>query len=227
MSDMFREVDEALSREKAAKFWKSYGPTLIGCAIILVLSTAATTAYRTWDSSRNKEETSKLVFAAEEKDMAAAMEDAAKDTRDGHKAVALLNAAAKHAEKKEFSKAGELYNTVSMDASAPGDLRDLATIFYVRSKLLEEGSAKPDTKALLDQVLPVAKNDKSAFQLQAKLEAALLYGEGLKDYTSALDLLKGFDGDDASGSLQEKATALKQVYTYELAKSSQTSTAKQ
>ncbi len=227
MSDIFREVDEALNREKAAKFWKSYGPTLIGCAIILVLSTAITTAYRTWDSSRNKEETSKLVFAAEEKDMAAAMEDAAKDTRDGHKAVALLNAAAKHAEKKEFSKAAALYNSVFTDNSAPGDLRDLATIFYVRSKLLEEGSAKPDTKALLDQVLPVAKNDKSAFQLQAKLEAALLYGEGLKDYTSALDLLKGFDGDDASGSLQEKATALKQVYTYELAKSSQTSTAKQ
>ena len=33
MSDIFREVDEALSREKAAKFWKIYGPTLIGCAI--------------------------------------------------------------------------------------------------------------------------------------------------------------------------------------------------
>lgn len=226
MSDMFREVDEALSREKAAKFWKSYGPTLIGCAIILVLSTAATTAYRTWDSSRNKEETSKLVFAAEEKDMATAMEQAATDTRDGHKAVALLNAAAKHAEKKEFAKAAELYNTVSADGAAPDDLRDLSSIFYVRSKLLEEGEAKLDYQALLDRLLPIAKNDKSAFHLQAKLEAALLYGETLKDYTSALDLLKGFDGDDATGSLQEKATALKQVYTYELAKSSQTSTQK-
>ncbi len=226
MSDIFREVDEALSREKAAKFWKIYGPTLIGCAIVLVLSTAITTAYRTWDSSRDEEETSKLVFAAEEKDMAAAMEEAAKDTRDGHKAVALLNAAAKHAEKKEFAKAAELYNSVSTDTSAPGDLRDLSSIFYVRSKLLEDG-AKADNKELLDRLTPIAKNDKSAFHLQAKLEAALLYGEGLKDYTSALDLLKGFDGDEVTGSLQEKATALKQVYTYELAKSSQTSTAKQ
>lgn len=227
MSDMFREVDEALSREKAAKFWKSYGPTLIGCAVILVLSTAATTAYRSWDSSRNKEETSKLVVAAEGKNIAADMEAAAKDTRDGHKAVALLNAAAKHAEKKEFTKAAELYDGVSSDSSAPNDLRDLSSIFYVRSKLLEDGAAKPDYKSLLDRLLPIAKNDKSAFHLQAKLEAALLYGETLKDYTAALALLKGFDGDAAGGSLQEKANALKQVYTFELSKTSQTSTPKQ
>lgn len=227
MSDIFREVDEALSREKAAKFWKSYGPTLIGCAIVLVLSTAATTAYRTWDSSRNKEETSKLVIAAEGKNIAADMEAAAKDTRDGHKAVALLNAAAKHAEAKEFAKAAELYGAVSEDASAPGDLRDLATVFFVRSKILQEGEAKLDSKSLLDRLLPITKNDKSAFQLQAKLEAALLYGETLKDYTAALDLLKGFDGENINGSLQEKATALKQVYSYELAKTPQTSTPKQ
>jgi hypothetical protein len=220
MSDIFREVDEALSREKAAKFWKSYGPTLIAAAVIMVASTAATTAYRTWDSSRNKAETSKLVIAAEEKDMAAAMEKAATDTRDGHKAIALLNAAAKHAEKKEFAKASELYNQVSEDKSAPDDLRDLATIFYVRSALLQKEEA--DDKALLDRLLPVAKNDKSAFHLQAKLEAALLYGEILKDYTSALDLLKGFQDDSVTGSLQEKAAALKQVYTYELAKKPET-----
>lgn len=218
MSDIFREVDEALQKEKAAKFWKEYGPTLIAAAVIVVLSTAATTAYRTWDSSRNKAETAKLVAAAEDKDIAVAMESAAADTRTGHKAVALMNAGGQHAQKKDFAKAADLYNSVASDKSAPDDLRDLASIYYVRSALLND--PKTDAKTLLDRLLPVAKNEKSAFHLQAKLEAALLYGETLKDYTAALALLTGFDADKGTDSLQEKATALKHVYEYELAKDS-------
>jgi hypothetical protein len=218
MSDIFREVDEALSREKAAKFWKTHGPTLILAAIVLVLSTAATTGYRTWDSWRNKEETGKLVAAAEGKDMAAAMEKAAAATRSGHKAVALLNAASKHADKKEFAKAAELYGAVSTDGSAPDDLRDLATILHTRAAILASGEKTPDYKALLEKLLPIAQNSGSAFQLQAKLDAALLYGDGLKDYTSAVDLLKGFEAENGQDSLQEKATALNHVYSYELSK---------
>ena len=218
MSDIFREVDEALQREKAAQFWKSYGPTLILAAVLLVLSTGLTTAYRSWDSARNKEETSKLVAATDEKDMAAAMEKAATDTRDGHKGVALLNAAAKYADKKDFTKAAALYDSVSKDDAVPQDLRDLASIFYTRAAVLAAGDKAPDYKALAERVAPVAENDKSAFQKQAKLEAALLYGNGLKDYTKALELLQGFDDDSEGGSLQEKANALKHVYEYEVSK---------
>lgn len=218
MSDIFREVDEALQKEKAARFWKEYGPTLIASAVVIVLSTAATTAYRTWDSSRDKAETAKLVAAAEDKDVAAAMEAAAADTRDGHKAVALMNAAGRHAQKKDFAKAAALYDAVSSDKSAPDDLRDLAGIFFARSTLLSD--PKADAKALLDRLLPIAKNEKSAFHLQARLEAALLYGEALKDYTAALALLTGFDTGKGTDSLQEKAQALKHVYEYELAKDS-------
>ena len=73
---------------------------------------------------------------------------------------------------------------------------------------------------MLDRLLPIAKNEKSAFHLQARLEAALLYGEALKDYTAALALLTGFDADKGTDSLQEKAQALKHVYEYELTKDS-------
>ena len=45
MSDIFREVDEALNKEKAAQFWKNYGPTLLLAAVILVASTAALRAH--------------------------------------------------------------------------------------------------------------------------------------------------------------------------------------
>ena len=40
MSDIFREVDEALQRDKAEKFWKEYGNTLLMALVLLVIGTA-------------------------------------------------------------------------------------------------------------------------------------------------------------------------------------------
>lgn len=216
MSDIFREVDEALQREKAEKFWKEYGPTVILSIIVLILSTAGMTAYRTWDSWRNQQETQKLVAAANDTDIAAAMEKAASETRKGHEAIALMNAAAAHAAAKDFVKAAALYDQAASDKSTPDELRDLSAILSTRAAVLV-GTA-PDYKALAEKLVTIAKNDKSVFQQQAKLDAALLYGDGLKDYTTALDLLTGFDADSISDSLKEKANALKHVYEFERGK---------
>lgn len=220
MSDIFREVDEALQKEKAEKLWKEYGPTIIAAAVLLVLSTAATVGYRTWNSQQNQQETARLVSAMNDKDLTASMEKVASETRKGHEAIALLTAAAKYAENKDFTKAAGLYKQVVDDSSTPDDLSDLAAVLYSRAaQLAATSTAAPDYKGLIDVILPVAKNDKSPFQLQAKVEAALLYGDGLKDYTAALDLLKGFETESAPDSLKEKALALKHVYEFESSKS--------
>lgn len=217
MSDIFREVDEALQQEKMEKLWKEYGPTILMAAVLLVLSTAVTVGYRTWNSQQNQKETAKLIAATNNKDLATAMESAASDTRKGHEAIALLTAAGKHAENKEFEKASALYKQVTEDSSTPEVLSDLSAILYGRAAQLAK--PEPDYRELLKTIEPVAKNDKSPFQLQAKVEAALLYGDGLKDYTAALDLLKGFDKESAPDSLKEKALALKHVYEFESSKS--------
>ena len=214
MSDIFREVDEALQQEKMAKIWKEYGPTLVLAAILMVLTTGLTTAYRAWDSSRNQQETAKLVLASEQKDIASAMEKAAGDSRDGHKAIAFLNAAAKYADKKDFTKAATLYKELADDSSIPHDLRDLSSIFYVRAALLAPGKA-PALDSLIQRLLPIDGNDRSPFQKQAKLETALLYGNGMKDYTKALELLKGFGEETGEDSLNEKAAALTHLYEHE------------
>lgn len=217
MSDIFNEVDDALRREKAAKFWKSWGPTLILAAIIMVVATGATSAYRAWEAAQNRAETSKLVAATDEKDIGAAMEKAGNNSSDNHKGVAMMNAASKYADKKDFAKAAELYDGVAKDSGAPADLRDLSNILYTRAAILAAGDKAADYKAMIARLEPVAKNEKSAFRSQAQLEAALLYGNGLKDYTRALELLKDFDAGTGNNSLQEKATALTHVYEYEAA----------
>lgn len=216
MSDIFREVDEALQREKATQFWKSYGPTLVLAAIVMIAASGLTSAYMAWNAYENHKETAKLVAASEEKDIAAAMENAAKDTRSGHEAVALMIAAGNYAGKKEFTKAADTYGAVAADSSAPDDLRDLATILQARAVLLVPENTAPDYKALAVTLEPVAGKEKAAFRFHAALDAALLYGDGLKDYARALELLKAFDDDRAPESLKEKAAALKNVYDYEM-----------
>ncbi len=218
MSDIFREVDEALQHEKAARFWKEYGPTLILAIVVLILSTAAATGYRTWDSWRDQQETEKLVAAQNDKDLEAAYEKAAKETRKGHEAIALLSAGNVAAEGKDFAKASDLYNQVASDSTTPSDLRDLATILHTRAAILAASGKDLDYKSLTNKLDPIAKNEKSAFQLQAKLEAALIYGDGLKDYATAIDLLGGFDSKEGANSLKEKADALKHVYEFERSK---------
>jgi hypothetical protein len=218
MSDIFREVDEALQREKAAKFWADNGPTIILAAIVLIASTAFTTAYRTWDKWRDEAETHKLVTAQNADDLAAAYEEVAKETRKGHEALALLTAGHAAAEAKDFAKAAELYTQAAEDSKNPDNLRDLAAILSVRAVQMRDAGQEIDYKALADKLAPVIKNNKSAFQLQAKMEAAVLHGDGLKDYKTALDLLSAFEDDKVSGSLKEKADALKHVYEFENAK---------
>lgn len=215
MSDIFREVDEALQREKAAKLWKEYGPTLVLAAIVMVGATGITTAYRAWSSHSNQQATAKLIIAAEDKDMAAAMEKAAEDSGDNHGAIALMGAASRHADQKEFARAADLYGRVAADGSAPRALRDAAALYEIRSLQMAGGDKPLDYKTLAARAEAIAKDEKSPFRLLAKLDAALLYGDGLKDYTKALELLKGFEEGASGDSLAEKANALKHVYEFE------------
>ena len=47
MADIFREIDEELQQEKAAKLWKRYGPYVIALAVLVI---AAVAGYRFWQS---------------------------------------------------------------------------------------------------------------------------------------------------------------------------------
>lgn len=212
MSDIFREVDEALQQEKAAKFWKEYGPTLMVCAVIIVLSTAALTAFMTWNKHRNAGETARLVEAMENQETAAAMlQDVAKDTRSKHETLALLTAAGMLGKKKEFAQAAALYKQ-AYENGASGGLEGLARILYVRSTLASNTEAKPDD--LLDTLKPVLNDDTGPWQWPAKIDAALIAAHLQKNYTAAAAHLQGAeDAANLPPSLSARAQALHQLYS--------------
>lgn len=54
MSDIFREVDEDVRRDRMAAFWGRYGNLVIGVAILIVLATAGWRWYQ-WDQQKKAE----------------------------------------------------------------------------------------------------------------------------------------------------------------------------
>ena len=59
MTDIFEEVDDALRQEKLQKIWDEYKNTIIASIVILIASTGLTSGYKTWNHSRNANETAK------------------------------------------------------------------------------------------------------------------------------------------------------------------------
>lgn len=215
MSDIFREVDDALQQEKVARIWNEYAPTILAAAVLMVVCTAGTTAWISWNGHRNATETGRLVQALESGDTATAkLQEVAEDTRGNHEAVALLTAAGMLGDKGEYEQAAALYQKAYEDNSAPRELRDLGRILYVRSQLA--GGKSADAAPLLDTLKPVLDRDNGPFIWQARIDAALIAAHLNKDYAAAADYLKGVtDATDLPPSLMQRAQALQQLYSAE------------
>lgn len=219
MSDIFREVDEALQQEKAAVFWKEYGPTLMAAAVIVVLSTAATTAFMTWNHHRNAGETARLVAAMEDQNAAATMlQDIAKDSRGKHEALALITAAGMLGEKNDYAQAATLYKQ-AYENGAPGHFDGLARVLYVRSTLASGADSQADD--LLATLKPVLNDKNNPWQWPAKIDAALIAAHLQKDYKAAAAHLQGADAAQLPPSLAQRAAALEQLYSAKAADQTQ------
>ncbi len=209
MSDIFREVDEALQREKAEKFWKEYGPTVLLAAILLVVGTAAGVAWRTWDHNRNETETAKLVEALDGQEVSIdQLKSIIGESRDGPEAIALMTAAEALQQKDDRAGAAALYRQAAESRGTPKDLRDLSRILFVRTT---QDSSADQKMAVLK---PVLDNTQSPFIWHARIEAALVSASAEK-FQEAVNHLTAFKDqqDTLPPSLLDRASALRQLYT--------------
>lgn len=203
MSDIFREVDEALQQEKLENIWKEYRTTIIAAIAILLISTAATNAYKNWDAKRDAAETARLMEAMESDNPEKEIQNVINDTRRGHEALGLLSAAGLLLNEGKSEEAATLYKKVAEDNGAPRDFRDLARILY------NQNAAQTDL-ALLQ---PLLTNDKSPWIWHARLQAAVIAGEDKANIAQALAYLKEFQTTTAIPlSLKQRADALTHVY---------------
>ncbi len=205
MTDIFEEVDDALRQEKLLKFWEEYKNTIIAAIIILIVSTASTTGYKSWNSDRNKTETQKLSMALEAEDPITALKEFIPNTRSKHRALAQLSLASVHLNKNATEDALKVYQNIIDRRSTPKDLRDQARVLF------SQHSSETDIKILK----PILVNKKSPWVWHARIEAAtILADQG--NYTQALEHLKPFkDVSTIPLSLKQRGNALAHIYKIE------------
>ena len=63
MSDVFREVDEAVREDRVRRLWKRYGWLVITVAAVLVLGAATYVAWQNYEARRNSEYSAALAAA--------------------------------------------------------------------------------------------------------------------------------------------------------------------
>lgn len=208
MSDIFREVDEAMQQEKLLKIWKEYSSTIIMAIVVLLVSSAGASYYYKVKADKNAKETAKLVQALQADKPIEALIAATGDTKASHKAIGLMSAANLQLQEGKKAEASALYQQVFEDKKSPRNIRELARVFYTQNA---------DTPSL-DILEPILVNKKSPWLWQAKIEAAVITAHQDKDYNKALSYLEAIEKEEfIPFSLKQRGKALQHVYTLKAA----------
>ena len=96
MSDIFREVEEDVRREKLEKFWKAYGDYVIALVALIILGIAGFELWQRYQASQRDK--AAIAFAAAQRitdprQAANAFADLAKTTPDGYRLLSRLEQA--------------------------------------------------------------------------------------------------------------------------------------
>ncbi|HKF63061.1 MAG TPA: tetratricopeptide repeat protein, partial [Dongiaceae bacterium] len=159
MADIFREVDEELSRDRAMAAWRKYGRYVIVFAGVAVLAVAA---FSGWQDYRERQRQAEgrayyqaidLVIKDDSRAATAAMAQIAANG-GGYRLLALLEEASLKVKAGDRAGAVKIYDDMAADSGASRPFRDLATILSVMVSL-----DKGDPAALKQRLQPLAAPD--------------------------------------------------------------------
>ena len=133
MTDIFREVEEDVRREKWAELWNRYGIAITTGAVLVFAGTAAWVAWDNWQDRRAVEAAEQYIAASRipddrKDDARAAFAAVAETYGGGYRTLAQLQQAALRADGGDRAGAVSLYDTVAGDGDVPGPVRDFARL---------------------------------------------------------------------------------------------------
>lgn len=206
MADIFREIDEELQQERAAKLWQRYGGWLIAVAVGVVLAVAGNVFWTRYSTERQAdlgdryESAAELVVAGNPGDGAAAFAALADDAAAGYAIVARLREASALAEAGDVDAAVKVFATVAAEAKAP--YADIARVWSVRLRI-----GNGDPQSLLTELQPVLADGNPWRPLAVETEAAIRLSAGETEQAAAL--FKSLADDAATPSqLRTRATEM-------------------
>ena len=133
MSDILREVDEELRRERYQKLWERYGIYVVGAALVLVVAVAGWRGWE-WYQAREASIAGARFETALELDAAGKQSEAGeiltaltRDAPRGYRTLARFRTAAELS-KRDHSAGAAAYDVLADDTSVEAPFRDLARV---------------------------------------------------------------------------------------------------
>ena len=118
MSDIFREVEEDVRRDRAHKFWKAWGNTIIALGVLVVVGTGGWQLWERHDLQQREALATQFIAAqriSNPRDAASAMSDLSKDASKGYGLVARLSEANAMFAGTQQKEAVDLYKQIAKD----------------------------------------------------------------------------------------------------------------
>lgn len=131
MSDIFREVDEELRRERLKQLWDRYGTLVVVAAFLIVAAIGGWRAYQWWDAKQAAEYGARFetAISLENKgshtEAEAAFAKIAVEGTSGYRILARLQEAAEIA-RRDPAAAVKIYDALASDSKINATLQDLA-----------------------------------------------------------------------------------------------------
>lgn len=214
MSDLLRDVDDAMRVEKMQALWNEHKVALVTGIVALILGTSAHTAWNAWHASQKRQDTSALLSALEMPKPLPALEQLASEKGNAARGITAMTAAANAMTAKNYDAALDIYAQLISDRSAPAIFRDLAIVQSVNLRL--DQNDKVTAPELLKEIEPVAGNEKSPWYGQGLMARAIVKAHKGKDVKGAIaDLEKISATESLPSSLRERAQALIDIYKLE------------
>jgi hypothetical protein len=211
MSDIFREIDEELRRDRLAQIWKRYASWIIAAAILLVAATAGVTFWRQHQRSQHQAagveyaNALSLAHAGKTQEAVEALSKLGSGASEGHGLLARFEVAALKAQSGDKAGAMAAYQTIADDGAVDRLYRDLATVLGAL-----DGVAEGEPAAIIAKLQPVATGNGPwrASALEITALAQLKSG----DKAAALETYKGLADDlNAPSGLRARAAEMVQA----------------
>ncbi|MAS87038.1 MAG: hypothetical protein CMH30_03545 [Micavibrio sp.] len=215
MNDIIKEAEEDLQKERLLNFWNQYKFFIIAALSALILGTAAVSLYQDWALNRDHAATAKIRaslvgIAPVSLD---ALEKLDQELPKKHRAIADMLAADKAVGGDDKATTIKNLQAVIDNNVADPLLRDMARVNLASVYLSIKDT---EFKKIETTLLPVLKDRKNAFYVQALLYFSVAQANKAQDYEQALvSLDKIKNAEQSSSTINELARILTLVYQNE------------